>query len=61
MRIIPLAFYAVEKKLKDFEVLELVKQLSSITHAHEISIMGCYIYVRLVMFLLNGMSIPNFI
>ncbi len=54
MRIIPLAFYAVEKKLKDFEVLELVKKLSSITHAHEISIMGCYIYVRLVMFLLNG-------
>ena len=54
MRIIPLAYYAVEKKLKDFEVLELVKKLSYITHAHEISIMGCYIYVRLVMFLLNG-------
>ena len=54
MRIIPLAYYAVEKKLKAFEVLELVKKLSSITHAHEISIMGCYIYVRLVMFLLNG-------
>lgn len=53
MRIIPVAYYAVATKLKDFEVLELVKQLSSITHAHEISIMGCYIYVRLVMFLLN--------
>ncbi len=53
-RIIPLAFYAVERKLKDVEILELVKQVSSITHAHEISIMGCYIYVRLVMFLLNG-------
>lgn len=54
MRILPIAYYAIEKKLKDFEVLELVRQVSSITHAHEISIMGCYIYVRFVMFLLNG-------
>ena len=54
MRILPIAYYSVEKKLKDFEVLELVKKVSSITHAHEISIMGCYIYTRLVMFLLNN-------
>jgi len=54
MRILPIAYYALEKKLKDFEVLELVKNISSITHAHEISIMGCYIYVRFAMFLLTG-------
>lgn len=54
MRILPVAYYAIEKKLKDFEILELVKNLSSITHAHEISIMGCYIYIRLAIFLLNG-------
>lgn len=54
MRILPIAYYAIAKKLKDFEILELVRQVSSITHAHEISIMGCYIYVRFVMFLLNG-------
>ncbi len=53
MRIIPIAYYAIEKKLKDFEVLELVKQLSSITHRNETCIMACYFYVRLVMFLLN--------
>ncbi len=54
MRILPIAYYAVEKRLKDDEILEVVKDVSSLTHAHEISIMGCYIYVRYAMFLLNG-------
>lgn len=54
MRILPIAYYALAKKLKDFEVLELVTKISSITHAHEISIMGCYIYTRFAMFLLTG-------
>ena len=54
MRILPIAYYAVEKRLKDNEILEVVKDVSSLTHAHEISIMGCYIYVRYAMFLLNG-------
>lgn len=54
MRILPIAYYAIEKKLKDFEIIDLVKNVSSITHAHPISQMGCYIYVRFVMFLLNG-------
>ena len=54
MRILPIAYYAIEKHLKDNEVLELVSNISKITHGHEISIMGCYIYVRFAMFLLNG-------
>lgn len=54
MRILPIAYYAIEKKLKEYEILELVRQISSITHAHEISVMGCYFYVRYVIFLLNG-------
>ena len=54
MRILPIAYYAIEKKLKEYDILELVRQISSITHAHEISIMGCYFYVRYVIFLLNG-------
>lgn len=54
MRILPLAYYAMERRLKDTEILDAVKQVSSITHAHEISIMGCYIYVRFALFLLNG-------
>lgn len=54
MRILPIAYYANEKKLKDLEILDLVRDVSSITHAHEISVMGCYIYTRFVLFLLNG-------
>ena len=54
MRILPIAYYAIEKKLKEYEILELVRQISSITHAHEISIMACYFFVRYVIFLLNG-------
>ncbi len=54
MRILPIAYYAIEKHLKDVEILDLVTKISSITHAHEISILGCYIYVRYAMFLLNG-------
>ncbi len=54
MRILPVAYFAIDKKLKDFEVLALVREISSITHAHEISIMACYIYTRFIMFLLNG-------
>ena len=54
MRILPIAYYAIEKKLKDYEVLELVKNISLLTNSGEISIMGCYFYVRYAMFLLNG-------
>ena len=54
MRILPISYYAIQRKLKDEEIYSLVKNLSSITHNNEISIMGCYIYVRFVMFLLNG-------
>ena len=54
MRILPIAYYAVAKKMKDLEVLDLVTKISKITHAHEISIMGCYIYTRFAMFLLNN-------
>ena len=52
-RMLPIAYYAIERKLKDTEIIEIVKEVSSITHANEVSIMGCYIYVRLLMFLLN--------
>ncbi len=54
MRILPIAYYAVEKRLKEDEILSVVREISSLTHAHEISIMGCYIYIRYAIFLLNG-------
>ena len=53
-RIIPIAYYFVAHKESDRKILEVVKKTSSITHANEIVICGCYIYVRLVMNLLKG-------
>lgn len=53
MRMLPIAYYSIEKKLKDFEILDLIKKISSLTHKNEICIMGCYIYIRFVIFLLN--------
>lgn len=54
MRILPIAYYCFYKKVEIKEIYQLVKNISSLTHAHEISILGCYIYVNYVVFLLNG-------
>ncbi|OUM68067.1 hypothetical protein PIROE2DRAFT_58353 [Piromyces sp. E2] len=54
MRILPIAFYCFYKEKSDEEILTIVKNTSCITHAHEISILGCYIYVQYVINLLKG-------
>ena len=54
MRILPIAYYCYYKKLKEDEIYEVVKKTSSLTHAHEISVLGCYIYINYVIFLLNS-------
>lgn len=56
MRILPVALYSHYNNLSDEEIINLTNEMSSLTHKHEISKLGCYIYVRYVMFLLNGMS-----
>ena len=56
MRILPVALYSYKKNLEEKEVIEITNKLSSLTHAHEISRLGCYLFVRYVMFLLSGMS-----
>jgi len=54
MRILPIALYCYKKQYENSKIIEIVKKTSSITHGHEISIMGCYIYVQYVINLLNG-------
>ena len=55
MRILPIAYYIYYNGITDNqEIYNLVKQVSSITHAHEISVLGCYIYVRYILLLLDG-------
>lgn len=53
MRILPIAYYCYYKKLKEEEIYKLVKDISSMTHRHNISILGCYIYVLFVIGILN--------
>ena len=55
MRILPIAYYIYYKQIKDdMEIYELIRNVSSITHSHEISILGCYIYTRYCLLLLEG-------
>lgn len=53
-RMLPIALYCYFNKLQAMEIFNLVKNVSSITHANEISILGCYIYVNYLLFILNG-------
>jgi ADP-ribosylglycohydrolase len=54
MRMLPIVFYCYYKQSNNSEILEIVSKTSCITHAHEISIMGCYIYVHYLINLLQG-------
>lgn len=55
MRILPIVYYLHYKGLlQDKEIKNLIDDVSSITHKHEISILGCYIYSRYCMFILDG-------
>ena len=53
MRILPVAYYCYYNKLEANEIFSLVKDISSLTHRHEISVLGCYIYINYVIFLLE--------
>ena len=57
MRILPLVYYCYSKNLNEKEIYEVVKNVSSITHRHEISIMGCFIYVMYGISLLNDKNL----
>ena len=48
------ALYAYSKKLDDTSIHKLTNEVSSLTHAHEVSRLGCYIYVQFIINLLKG-------
>lgn len=56
MRILPIGLYAYYDDMTDEELLEVVREVSSLTNKHEYSVMGCYIFVKYVHFLLAGYS-----
>jgi len=57
MRILPLAFYLLDKDPK--ERLKLTEEVSSLTHSHPRSILGCYIYLDFALRLIAGKKIKN--
>ena len=62
MRILPIAYYCFSKwdyKEDDHEIYDVVKKVSSLTHAHEISIMACYIYVKFAIELFYGKDLKQ--
>ena len=54
LRMLPVAIYTYCSKLKDHEIIEIVGNVSGITNQNDISIMGCYLYIKYIHFLLNG-------
>lgn len=53
MRILPMAFYLT--KIEDIDTrYHIIKEVSSITHAHFRSVLSCFIYVDFAIHLING-------
>ena len=46
MRILPFSLYCIENELDEEETVSIIKKASSLTHAHYISIMSCFIYTE---------------
>ena len=54
MRILPIAYVCNKSKITENERYDLVRKVSSLTHAHEISVLGCLIYVNFICHIMNG-------
>ena len=57
MRMLPVALVCWQQHLISTSRAQLVCYASSLTHAHEISVLGCYIYTNLVCHLMSGFEI----
>lgn len=53
-RMLPVVLYCYYKKVEDNDIYSVVKKYSSLTHAHQLSVMACYIYVRYLLYILKG-------
>lgn len=56
MRILPGVFYSIYNKFSFLEEKIVIDNLSSLTHAHEISKLGCKIYSDYIKLLINGID-----
>ena len=53
-RILPIALYTFYDGMSDDDLLKVVREVSSLSNMHEYCIMGCFIFVKYVHFLLSG-------
>ena len=56
MRMLPIVYYLNYNNYSFSDEVELINNVSSLTHGHEISCLGCKIYVDYVRQLLNGVD-----
>ena len=54
MRMLPIVFYFINPEIHYEERYEIIKNVSSITHRHEISILACMIYCDFLLSLFEG-------
>lgn len=54
MRILPVSLYSYYNNLSEEEEIEMLNNCSSLTHAHEISKLGCKIYTDYISAILDG-------
>lgn len=59
MRMMPILYYCYFKNLQEEKIFELVKKVAGITHRHEISTMGCFMYVLYGLELLNKKTLEE--
>lgn len=57
MRILPIAYYLYTHK--ELNLYDVVKEVSSITHAHDRSVLGCAIYVHIAISIIDGKSLKD--
>ena len=54
MRILPISIYCILNNLSNEEIINIITKSSSITHSHEISILGCLIYTLYLKEIINS-------
>lgn len=53
-RMLPIALHAHSYKLRDNQIYDNVKSVCNLTHLDDVCVLGCFIYVKYLIFLLNG-------
>ncbi|MDE6708782.1 MAG: ADP-ribosylglycohydrolase family protein [Oscillospiraceae bacterium] len=56
MRILPFSLYAIKTNMTESNTADLIAKASSITHAHDISKMSCFIYTEFLRNIILGLE-----